>query len=360
MKFKKTTQTISRSLFIATILLLTSSLNLMAQRSCTTPAAPVISGDLSICEGDNAVLSATAEADEVRWYSAGSQGTLLHTGVDFVLENLVQNTSVWAESVNLNIDGQNYTGGGRVNPGTYTGGAAVSPASSPWGLRFTLLKDIVLNSVDVFILAETPGIIVIHLQDVNYNVLEEKMVNLPAGSATEPLKYTIDLGFTVPKGTHYSLVATSSPKLVREGSSYHPGFPYALGDVGFISQGMLQNTPGAVNAVTYYFFYNWNFTVFEDCLSSRVRADIVVNAIPGMPTGEEEQTFTEGETLNDLMVEGLNLTWYADVNGQNLLEATTELTDGATYYVSQTIEDCESELLAVTAWLITGVNDPKF
>lgn len=357
MKFKKTTQTITRSLLVATILLLTSSFGVMAQRSCTTPEAPVISGDLSICKGDDAVLSATTEADEVRWYSAASQGTLLHTGFDFTFENLIQNTSIWAESVNLDIDGQNYTGGGRVDPETYTGGASVSPASSPWGLRFTISKDIVLNSVDVFILSETPGIIVIHLQDVNYNVLEEKFVNLPAGSGTEPLKYTIDLDFHIPAGTHYSLVAPSSPKLVREGTNYHPGFPYALGDVGFITQGMLQNVPGAVNAATYYFFYNWDFSVFEDCFSDRVRADIIVNDIPGKPTGEEEQIFTDGETLNDLEVQGSNLTWYADGSGQNVLEGTTELTDGTTYYVSQTMEGCESEFLAITVRNVTGINE---
>ena len=357
MKVKTVTHHGTRSLLIVITLLLTSSLSLMAQGSCTTPLAPVVSGDLSICKGDDAVLTATVEADDVRWYSAPNQGTVLHTGFDIVLENLTKNTSIWAESVNFDTEGQSFTGGGRVDPGTYTGGAAVSPASSPWGLRFTLLKDIVLNSVEVFILSETPGIIIIHLQDANYNILEQRVVNLPAGSSTEPVKYTIDLGFNIPAGVNYSLVSPSSPILVREGSNYHPGFPYPLGDVGIITQGMLQNIPGAVNSVTYYFFYNWAFSTFEDCTSDKVRVDIAVNNIPGKPTGAAEQIFSQGQTLNDLDVTGTNLTWYEDSNGQQVLEGTTALIDETTYYVSQTINDCESGLLAITAKLGTGVNE---
>lgn len=348
MKIKKTTHLTTRTLFLAITLLLTSSLNSMAQEPCTNPLAPVISGDLSICQGNDAVLSAAAEADEVRWFSAESQGTLLHTGNELVLENLVQNTSVWAESVNFDTGGQNYTGGARVAPGTNISGSAVSPASKPWGLRFTITEDIVLNSVDVYIIDNAPGTFVIQLQDVDYNILEEKTVELPAGSATEPLKYTIDLDFSVPAGSNYSLVSPISPKLIRETKNYHTGYPYALGDIGVITQGMIQNIPTASNSTTYYFFYNWDFSVFENCLSARVKADITVNEIPAMPIGEVEQTFLQGETLNDLDVTGTNLTWYADSNGDQVLEGTTTLIDGSTYYVSQTITDCESDLLAIT------------
>lgn len=356
MLFEKITQNRTRSLFIATSLLLTSP-SLFAQEPCTTPTAPTITGDLSICEGGNAELNATTDADEVRWYSAASQGTLLHTGFNLTLENLEENTSVWAETVNLDTEGVNYTGGARLNPGTYTGGAAVSPASKPWGLRFNLMEDIVLNSVDVFIKSESPGIMVIQLKDRTYQVLEELIVSTPAGNNNEPVKHTIDLGFNIPAGIEYSLVSTSSPTLVREGVNYHAGFPYLLGDVGVITQGMLQDTPGAANAATYYFFYNWDFTVFEDCVSDRVSADITVNEFPGMPIGQEEQTFIAGETLNDLEVEGLNLTWYADSNGDQELEGTTELIDGTTYYVSQSNEDCESEFLPITVSLVLGVNE---
>ncbi len=359
MEIKNSTINMTKSLLLATGLLLTSSLSVFAQEGCTDPVVPSITGDLSVCVGDDAVLSAAEEADEVRWYSQESDGTLLHTGFDFTIENPLENTSVWAENVNINTDGTNYTGAARLNPGDYIGGAAVSAASSPWGLRFSITKDIVLNSVDVFILAEAPGMMVIQLKNSSYEVLEEIIVTTPAGNNEEPLQHTIDLDFEVPAGTNYSLVASSSPKLVREGQFYHDGFPYPLGDVGLITQGILQDTPGAANAATYYFFYNWDFTVFEDCISDRVAADVTVNEIPEMPVGEEDQVFNdEGETLGDLEVAGENLTWYADSTGEVELETTTELTDETTYYVSQSIENCESDLLAITVHLyVNGVGE---
>jgi|ADGO01.1.fsa_nt_gi hypothetical protein len=64
------------------------------------------------------------------------------------------------------------------------------------------------------------------------------------------------------------------------------------------------------------------------------------------PTGETTQTLTEGQTLADLVVGGANLTWYSDASLTEEIPATTEAVDGTTYYVTQTIDGCESEALA--------------
>lgn len=350
-----------KNIFIICLLAATiplfSAFTLLGQTPCDTPTNPVITGDLTICEGSDAVLNATTDATLVKWYSSATSTTPIHVGAEIVLQNLVENTNVWAQGVNPDLEGTHYTGGARLNPGTYTGGAAVSPASSPWGLRFNISKDIVLNSVDVFILAETPSVLIIQLKDAQYNILEQLTINTPAGSEAEPLQYTVELGFEIPAGNNYSLVASSSPKMIRETSAYHTGFPYALGDVGVVTQGMLQDTPTANNSTTYYFFYNWNFSVYEDCLSDRVKASIIVNEIPNPPAGAGEQTFSPGSTLKDLDVQGLNLRWYADKNGMEPLDENTPLVDGASYYVSQTIAGCESEFLKITVRLATGVDD---
>src|SRR5690606_25220556 len=51
------------------------------------------------------------------------------------------------------------------------------------------------------------------------------------------------------------------------------------------------------------------------------------------------------------------LTWYADSGRTTTLPSSTPLVDGTTYYVSQTMEGCESELLAITVHLRLGIND---
>src|SRR5690606_37484544 len=50
----------------------------------------------------------------------------------------------------------------------------------------------------------------------------------------------------------------------------------------------------------------------------------------------------------DLVVHGGNLTWYSDAAGTILIPDTTLLVDGDTYYVKQTLNGCDSDLLAIT------------
>jgi hypothetical protein len=95
-----------------------------------------------------------------------------------------------------------------------------------------------------------------------------------------------------------------------------------------------------------------------NCESERVEVQVTLNEIPAAPIAEATQEFTEGQTLADLVVEGEELTWY-DADG-NVLEETTELVDGTTYYVSQTMGECESETTAITVVLAEETEGPCF
>lgn len=66
-----------------------------------------------------------------------------------------------------------------------------------------------------------------------------------------------------------------------------------------------------------------------------------------MPTGDAIQSNGSFETLADLEVTGTDLKFYSDENGINLLPLTTELVSGVTYYITQTLNDCEGLPLAV-------------
>jgi hypothetical protein len=67
-----------------------------------------------------------------------------------------------------------------------------------------------------------------------------------------------------------------------------------------------------------------------------------------LPVAEATQTLEEGQTLAHLEVDGENLTWYADADLTTEIEATTIATDQTTYYVTQTIDGCETEAIAIT------------
>lgn len=86
---------------------------------------------------------------------------------------------------------------------------------------------------------------------------------------------------------------------------------------------------------------------------------------PSAPRGQSTQTFTQGQTLANLVVNGQNIHWYATPSAPGLttttqtpLPLTTVLTHNTTYYASQTINGIESpDRLAVTVQLTALGND---
>lgn len=85
-------------------------------------------------------------------------------------------------------------------------------------------------------------------------------------------------------------------------------------------------------------------------------------AIPTAPTANSTQSFNSGDTLANLSVTGTNLQWYSNSTVGTPLPLSTVLVDGATYYVSQTVNGCESLRIAITVtqnlsnedFLVTG------
>ena len=109
-------------------------------------------------------------------------------------------------------------------------------------------------------------------------------------------------------------------------------------------------TLGTVGSITYY-AEGQNET--SNCISlTRTAVTLTINPAPAAPTGETTQTIcsplTVVFTLNFLVVNGTNLQWYADADGTIPLTSDTPLVNNTTYYVTQTVNGCESnETLAV-------------
>ncbi len=95
------------------------------------------------------------------------------------------------------------------------------------------------------------------------------------------------------------------------------------------------------------------------CESTRITVAVTINAIPAAPGGADIQQFTAGETIADLEVTvltGATITWYMQDNGGDMVEVplTTPLVDGASYYVTQTLNGCESEIRMIQADEVLG------
>jgi len=329
------------------------SVSAQDKMGCVNPIVSGTDGPGTICEGETATLTATHNGDDVRWFDAATGGNLVGTGSPLVTDPLATTTSFFAESF-IGSAGTPQTGGARVAP-TNTSSSSVVNVTSPWGLAFNADETFTINSVDVYLASATPGDLVIQLKDDGLNIIEEVTIAAPAGNATTPVVFTVNLDFVVPTGTDYNLVAASSPVMVREFSSGHPGFPYPIGTVGSVTNGTINDND--TNNTVYYFFYNWTVTPGIECLSNRVEEIVTVNPTPAAPTGDANQTFEAGETLADLDVTGANLTWYSDAGATMTIPDTTPLVDGTTYYVSQTTTNCEGDVLAITVEIVLSVEE---
>lgn len=99
---------------------------------------------------------------------------------------------------------------------------------------------------------------------------------------------------------------------------------------------------GLSNGSTYYASQTLN-----GCESTtRFAVTVTLNPVPTAPTAAA-QTFCTAATVADLFPNGAAYSWYADATGGTALVSTDALASG-TYYVSQTLNGCESTRTAVT------------
>ena len=106
----------------------------------------------------------------------------------------------------------------------------------------------------------------------------------------------------------------------------------------------------ALTSGTYYASQTIN-----GCESTRTIVNVSVNTTTN-PTAAD-QTFCTSATVSNLIATGNNLQWYSAITGGAALDTTTALSDG-TYYVSQTVNNCESTRTPVNVTILTSSVDP--
>jgi gliding motility-associated-like protein len=79
--------------------------------------------------------------------------------------------------------------------------------------------------------------------------------------------------------------------------------------------------------------------------------NIVSYPIPPKPKATSPQTYSNDNTLDDLIVTGNSLNWYEDSFLQKNIPSSTSLQNEKVYYVTQRANNCESEATAIKATL---------
>jgi len=104
---------------------------------------------------------------------------------------------------------------------------------------------------------------------------------------------------------------------------------------------------------------NFNVTLTLNTLTSSFIKHLnvlITTPIPiSIPFTITPQTFCiqQNATINDIVISGQNIKWYDAPTGGNLINGSTPLLDGATYYASQTINTCESARVPVLITIYT-------
>jgi sugar lactone lactonase YvrE/CO dehydrogenase/acetyl-CoA synthase epsilon subunit len=106
----------------------------------------------------------------------------------------------------------------------------------------------------------------------------------------------------------------------------------------------------ALSSANYYVSQTLN-----SCESTRTVVSVTINTTPA-PTASA-QTYNSGATVADLVATGTLLQWYSVATGGTTLTSTTALSTG-NYYVSQTLNSCESSRTLVTVTINTAPGAP--
>ena len=309
-----------------------------------SPSIDVISTG-SLCGSGSATLEVQSESGAtIKWYATEQSSAVLNTTLIFSTPIVTQTTTYYAQAtksgctsnripvvvtVNPIPSVASVTNGSVCGSGDVTLSATSSSGSIQWYSEAT--DGALLGTGQTF---TAPAI------SFNTTVYAQAVDN---GCSSERTAVTAIVNpVTTPTFTQVSSICA--------GATLDPLPTLSIEGINGIWSPEVNNT-----STTDYLF-----TPLDNQCASIGSMTVIVNLTPE-PNGNILQNFTQGQTLNDLQVTGVNLIWYANqsdaINHVNAILNTTLLVNGSTYYVTQTNNGCEGSPLAITVNATLGLND---
>jgi len=324
-----------------------------------TPELTVENTGVDTCEGTSATLTATSDGT-VNWYDSEDATEPIFTGTSYETPELTETTSYWVEAI-----------------------SAEGCISERVKVMVTVLPapELIINETEVEIcvgnnasfFAESPGNIIFwyaNEDDTEYlshgnNFITEELTetttywveayNIETGCRSQRVEVTATVSpyteLTV-ETTEAEICAGTTATLIATSSSTINWYDSEDGTIPIFT-GSEFTTPELFETTSYWVEASGS----GECASERVEIVVMVHQTPA-PVAVHVQEFEEGETLADLEVEAEGtLTWYADGALTTELPETTPLVDDTTYWVTQTIDGCESQATDITVDEMLGTTD---
>lgn len=308
------------------------------------PSIDVISTG-SLCGSGSATLEVQSESGAtIKWYATEQSSAVLNTTLIFSTPIVTQTTTYYAQAtksgctsnripvvvtVNPIPSVTSVTNGSVCGSGDVTLSATSSSGSIQWYSEAT--DGVLLGTGQTFTAPAISFNTTVYAQAVDNGCSSERTA---VSAIVNPV--------TTPTFTQVSSICA--------GATLDPLPTLSIEGINGIWSPEVNNT-----STTEYLF-----TPLDNQCASIGSMTVIVNLTPE-PNGNILQNFTQGQTLNNLQVTGINLIWYANqsdaINHINPILNTTLLVNGSTYYVTQTNNGCEGSPLAITVNATLGLND---
>jgi len=230
---------------------------ILKQVNIIRPAAPVITGDTSVCGAVVHQLQAFS-GNPVLWYSTASSAIPLDSSYVFLTPVLDSTQVYYVRSTKLLNLPDAGPADNQFGSGSFFTGSTYHFLSFDAHLAFRL------KSVRVY--ANTAGNRNIQLRNAQGQVIRSKTVLIPQGDSR------VELGFDVPQGEGFQLglAGGASNNLFRNNSN--AAYPYEV-------EGILSITGNSAgNPAFYYYFYDWEISAA--CQSGAVPVTAMVQNAP--------------------------------------------------------------------------------
>lgn len=333
-----------------------SNLSTIAVTVNPIPSAPTVSNSISYCKNAS-TIPLTATGSNLLWYSASSGG--IGSGTAPTPVSTIAGTTNYYVSQTINAcESSRSQIAVIINaiPNTPTVTAAIAYCQNTTATALTATGSNLLwytTAIGGVANASAPTPSTSNVGTINYyvsqttNNCESMIAQIAVTINAIPSAPTVINSFT------YCQNSTST-QLSATGSSLK-WYTTSMG--GTASTTAPIPSTSIVGTTNYYVSQTTN-----NCESPRAQVIITVNAIPSTPTVTNTIAYCKNTTATALAATGSNLLWYTTATGgTSISTAPTPLTTivGTTnYYVSQTINNCESSRAQIAVTINTIPSTP--
>ncbi len=316
--------------------------NLIAPEDLTFIAEVEQVDQSATCLGSTAILRADFEEEGIiEWYDEAEDGNLIGEGNILVLDELLNNTLVYA---GVRIKDEI----GYINPNPDEMDFEMEGQGA---LTFDSYYPFKLNSVKIF--AETTGITFIQLRwSAGLGIVSKTVIISELG------EQIIDLGFNVPVGNDLQLRLSNGVSLKH--STTGVNYPYEVEAVAQIKESNDETNPLDV----YYYFYDWQIEYDRHCGRLPVEVDVEpssssINAAFETSNNNVDLDVNGEVQFTDNSTGAIAWAWdFGDGNVSDLANPSHVYSDTGVFYVSLVVvndmgcSDAINDTLYVTGTIV--------